>query len=63
MDRAPPYNPITNTCRLCLMEKYYIMHTPQNATINKRSEFSANMDDNLRIKCDLCDHQETLKEK
>ena len=38
LDRAPPYNPVTKKCRLCLKEKYYIMHTPYNATINKRSE-------------------------
>ena len=38
MDRAPPYNPITKKCRLCLKEKFYIMYTPQNATLNKRDE-------------------------
>ena len=38
MDRAPPYNPITRKCRLCLKEKFYIMYTPHNATLNKRDE-------------------------
>ena len=39
MDRAPPFNPTNRKCRLCLKEKYYIMYTPLNATINKRNEF------------------------
>ena len=39
MDRAPPFNPTNRKCRLCLKEKYYIMYTPMNATINKRYEF------------------------
>ena len=32
MDRAPCFNPITRTCRLCLKEKYYIMFKPDCAT-------------------------------
>ena len=36
---APGYNPITQQCRLCLNEQYYIMHHPEGATINSRSEF------------------------
>jgi len=35
----PNYNPSTNSCRLCLMEKYTIMHRPDLATINQRDEF------------------------
>ena len=38
MDRAPPFNPISRKCRLCLKEKLYIMYRPENATHNKRSE-------------------------
>ena len=38
-DRAPAYNPVTGTCRLCLKEKYYIMFYPHIATLNDRSEF------------------------
>ena len=38
IDKAPPYNPISRKCRLCLKEKFYIMHTPQNSTINQRNE-------------------------
>ena len=39
MDRAPCFNPITRTCRLCLKEKYYIMFKPDGATLNDRNEF------------------------
>ena len=35
----PDFNPSTNSCRLCLMEKYTIMHRPDIATINQRDEF------------------------
>ena len=35
----PEFNPSTNSCRLCLMEKYTIMHRPDLATINQRDEF------------------------
>ena len=35
----PDFNPSTNSCRLCLMEKYTIMHRPDLATINQRDEF------------------------
>ena len=35
----PDFNPFTNSCRLCLMEKYIIMHRPDIATINQRDEF------------------------
>ena len=37
LDRAPPYNPVLKKCRLCLKEKYYILHEPHNATLNKRN--------------------------
>ena len=37
-DRGPPYNPSTGKCRLCLLEKYYIMFEPERATLNKRTE-------------------------
>ena len=36
---APAYNPVTNICRLCLTEKYFIMFKPEGANINSRSEF------------------------
>ena len=33
------YNPATNFCKLCTMEKYFIMFNPDDATLNQRSEF------------------------
>ena len=39
LDRAPNFNPTTRKCRLCLKEKWYIMHKPESASLNKRSEF------------------------
>jgi hypothetical protein len=33
------YNPATNYCKLCTMEKYFIMFHPDDATLNLRSEF------------------------
>ena len=37
--RAPPYNPSTGVCKLCLLEKYHIMNNPDGASLNQRSEF------------------------
>ena len=36
--RGPDYNPLTKKCRICLMEKFYIMHDRGGSTLNKRSE-------------------------
>ena len=33
------YNPATNYCKLCTMEKYFIMFNPDDASLNQRSEF------------------------
>ena len=38
IDRGRGYNPSSKSCRLCLLEKYYIMFQPEGATLNKRSE-------------------------
>ena len=38
LDRAPTYNPVTKKCILCLKEKYYIMYTKNNSSLNKRNE-------------------------
>ena len=38
LDRGPTYNPITKKCRLCCLEKFYILFKKETATINKRSE-------------------------
>ena len=35
----PTFNPTTNSCRLCLCEKFTIMHQPELATINQNDEF------------------------
>ena len=35
----PTFNPSTNSCRLCLSEKFVIMHQPELATINQNDEF------------------------
>ena len=38
--RAPTYKPSTKTCRLCIAEKFHIMHSKGDlASLNKRSEF------------------------
>ena len=37
--RASTYSPITKSCRLCLLEKYFIMYEPTGATLNVKSEF------------------------
>ena len=37
--RAAPFNPATNICRLCLLEKYLIMFRPAGAPLNQNSEF------------------------
>ena len=39
--KAPSFNPVSNTCRLCLTEKYFIMFKPEGATVNHRDEFFA----------------------
>ena len=38
IDRGRPYSPVTGVCQLCIREKYYIMHHPSLAQLNKRSE-------------------------
>ena len=36
--RAPPFNPVTRKCYLCLKEKHFIMYGRGTSTLNKRSE-------------------------
>ena len=38
LDRGPVYNPITKKCRLCLLEKFYIIFKTDTSSLNKRSE-------------------------
>ena len=40
--RGAPYSITSNTCKLCTLEKYYILYKPTMATINKRSELVNN---------------------
>ena len=39
VQNAPTFNHTTGKCRLCDTEKYLIMFRPENATLNKRTEF------------------------
>ena len=38
LGRAKSFNPITGKCRLCLLEKYFIMFNPNDASLNSRDE-------------------------
>ena len=38
-ERAPPFNPSTWWCRLCTLERYYILFEPSGASLNQRAEF------------------------
>ena len=38
LDRAPPHNPTSGKCRLCLKEIYYIIFRPDSASLNKKHE-------------------------
>ena len=37
LEKCHTYNPITDTCQLCIREKFYIIHKSELATLNKRS--------------------------
>ena len=38
VDRAPPFNPITRKCRVCLKEKREILYNKDGSSLNKRGE-------------------------
>ena len=38
LSRGRIFNPVTRTCRLCLLEKYFISFHPKTATLNNRRE-------------------------
>jgi hypothetical protein len=40
IDKATTYNPINQTCNLCLKEKLYIITKPELCSINKRDELT-----------------------
>ena len=39
LSRNQAYKASSNCCRLCMKEKYILMHMPEEATINSRDEF------------------------
>ena len=39
LNRCSTFKASTKTCRLCLREKFILMHKPEEATINHRDEF------------------------
>ena len=38
VDRAPQFSPVSKVCRLCTLEKYYILFVPERASLNKNEE-------------------------
>ena len=48
VDRAGIFNPTSRKCRLCLIEKYFILFQPEGATLNKRSELFSTCRHRLR---------------
>ena len=38
VDRAPPFSPVTGVCKLCTLEKYYILFVPERSSLNKNEE-------------------------
>ena len=38
LGRAKGFNPVTGVCRLCLLEKYFIMYNSKDASLNSRHE-------------------------
>ena len=38
LSRGKVFNPVTKKCRLCLKEKYFIMFSPESATLNNGNE-------------------------
>ena len=38
IDRSKPYSPVTGVCALCVLEKYYIIFSPEKATLNQNDE-------------------------
>ena len=40
LSSASPFNHVTNRCRLCVREKYFIIFQPEMATLNNRNEIA-----------------------
>ena len=41
LDRAQPYNPITDVCNLCTLEKYYLIFKPETSSLNLNEEINS----------------------
>ena len=41
LDRAQPYNPIRDVCKLCILENNYLFFKPETASINKNEEINS----------------------
>ena len=39
LDRAPGYSPVTKVCKLCTLEKYYIVFHSESASLNQHEEW------------------------
>ena len=39
--KAKPFNPVTNVCRLCTVEKFHIVYRSELGTLNKRDEIKS----------------------
>lgn len=50
LDRAQKFSPISKSCKLCTLERYYLICRPDSNTLNKNKEFS-----------DECLHKRFLK--
>ena len=42
VDRASPFTVSSQMCRLCILEKYYVLYKPRMASINMRAELVNN---------------------
>ena len=42
LDRAKPFSPISETCNLCIREKFYIVYKSELGTLNHRDEMKTN---------------------
>ena len=50
IDRAPKFTPISKTCKLCTLERFYLLCKKESYTLNKNKEFG-----------DECLHKRFLK--
>ena len=48
--RGRGYNQTSKSCRLCLLEKHFIMFNPDGATLNRRSELYSSCQHRARLR-------------